>query len=105
MSDIKTMEIKEFVEKGFLQEVNRMFFHPLGLALAVKQNEDESWSLHEIWDYRDDPEGMFFGENVIDKDKVNFVEELRKSKLFTRYNEVKDIDVDENGIQKITNKE
>jgi hypothetical protein len=25
----------EFREKGYLQEVNRRFFHPLGIALAA----------------------------------------------------------------------
>jgi hypothetical protein len=100
MSDIKSMEIKEFVEKGFLQEVNRKFFHPLGLALAVKDNEDGTWSLHEVWDYRDDPEGMFFGDGVISEEKIETVENLRKSKVQTRLN-TKDVTVDENGIQKI----
>lgn len=100
MSDIKTMPIKEFVEKGFLQEVNRKFFHPLGLALSIREEEDGTQSLHEIWDYRDDPEGMFFGDGVLKKEKADYVEKLRQSKLDTRLNEVKDIDVDENGIQK-----
>ena len=29
------MDIREFRDKGYLQEVNRQFFHPLGLALCV----------------------------------------------------------------------
>jgi len=29
------MDIKEFKERGYLQEVNRKFLHPLGLALEV----------------------------------------------------------------------
>jgi len=95
------MDIKEFIEKGFLQEVNRQFFHPLGLALAVKDNEDGTWSLHKVWDYRDDSEGMFFGEGVINKEKADGVEKLRQSKIETRLG-VKDIDTDENGIQKIS---
>lgn len=50
--------------EGFLQEVNRRFFHPLGLALAVEVGEDldpDGYMRIQIWDYRDDPEGMFFG--------------------------------------------
>lgn len=61
MSAIKNIDIKEFRELGFLQEVNRLFFHPRGLALAININDatgDES--LHCIWDYRDDPEGVIF---------------------------------------------
>src|SRR5438445_10887455 len=32
---IKHMPIREFVDEGYLQEVNRQFLHPLGLALEV----------------------------------------------------------------------
>jgi hypothetical protein len=33
LTDIERMAISEFVDEGYLQEVNRRFFHPLGLAL------------------------------------------------------------------------
>lgn len=36
----KRIDIAEFRELGFLQEANRVFFHPLGLALEVV-TEDE----------------------------------------------------------------
>lgn len=66
MSDIKRISIKEFWEKGLLQEVNRQFFHPRGLALEILIPDDdtapdEEYSLGGIWDYRDDEEGMLFG--------------------------------------------
>jgi len=99
MGDIKTMPIQEFIDKGFLQEVNRQFLHPLGLALAVREEEDGTWSLHEVWDYRDDPEGMFFGDGVISQEKIDNVEKLRQSKIEIRLN-TKDVNIDENGIQK-----
>lgn len=35
MSDIKRIDIAEFREDGYLQEVNRNFLHPYGLALEV----------------------------------------------------------------------
>lgn len=35
MPDIKWIDPTEFREAGFLQEANRQFFHPHGLALAV----------------------------------------------------------------------
>lgn len=54
------MDLREFLDAGFLQEVNRRFFHPLGLALSVKLNEDGTVELHNIWDGRDDPEGFTF---------------------------------------------
>lgn len=46
----------EFRDAGFLQEVNRQFFHPLGLALEV----DVVTGRMRVWDYRDDPEGIVF---------------------------------------------
>ena len=58
--DINYMDPKEFLDEGFLQEANRQFFHPLGLALEVYENEDGTVTLSGIWDYRDDPEGMIF---------------------------------------------
>jgi len=64
MSEIKTITAREFYEAGFLQEVNRQFLHPLGLALCVTIDEDDPEDAGEfssVWDYRDDPEGMTFG--------------------------------------------
>lgn len=59
----KRIDIKEFRERGYLQEVNRLFFHPLGLALEVIiDEEDGSMHLGGIWDSRDDPEGILFDE-------------------------------------------
>jgi len=68
---IKRIDIKEFQEFGFLQEANRTFFHPLGLALEIiiyypwpsfiwKLFIKPKYKLGGIWDYRDDPEGMIF---------------------------------------------
>jgi hypothetical protein len=84
---IKHMDIGEFVDAGYLQEVNRRFFHPLGLALEVTEcdscggvgynrpsdipeSEYNKWKCTDcdgkgqwisgVWDYRDDPEGVLF---------------------------------------------
>jgi hypothetical protein len=62
MGDIKRMSVKEFRELGLLQEVNRQFLHPLGLALEVYVSDDGEESFGGVWDYRDDPEGMVFGQ-------------------------------------------
>lgn len=61
-NNIKYIDIKEFREFGFLQELNRHFLHPLGMALEVIIEDDGTERLGGIWDYRDDPEGMLFGE-------------------------------------------
>lgn len=47
--------IKQFVDQGWLQEVNRLFFHPAGLALTVKRNPEGEYILGEILDCRHDP--------------------------------------------------
>ena len=59
MGDQKFLDVKTFRQLGLLAEVNRIFFHPLGLALEViiEGNEER---LGGIWDYREDPEGMIF---------------------------------------------
>lgn len=74
MSAIKYMDIQEFLEGGYLQEANRRFFHPLGLALEVNIAEDGTEILGpemlcRVWDHRDDPEGMSYGPGVINVEK------------------------------------
>lgn len=63
MPQPKRIDIKEFRKKGYLQELNRRFLHPLGLALEVivETGENGKEVLGGVWDYRDDPEGMHFG--------------------------------------------
>ncbi len=102
---IKLMDIKEFREKGFLHEANRQFFHPIGLALQVGLLEDGSEVLGGIWDYRDDPEGMFFGNNELSQLKINNIEELKKSKHTTRFFAARGygFKVDSKGVQVINN--
>lgn len=57
------MSVKEFRKLGFLQELNRQFLHPLGLALEVEvdaKTGDEKFGFP--WDYRHDPKGIIFIE-------------------------------------------
>jgi len=66
MTPIKRIDINEFVERGYLQEVNRRFLHPLGLALEVVIEEDGSAHLGGVWDYREDFEGICFAGGYAD---------------------------------------
>jgi hypothetical protein len=84
VADIKYIDIKEFRERGYLQEVNRRFLHPLGLALEVRQGEDGVEVVSGVWDYRDDPEGMNFAPGVIDPLKVSQVAEQWAEKADVR---------------------
>lgn len=103
-AEIKYMDIKEFMEKGFLQEVNRQFFHPLGLALEVVVDKKGNHKLGNVWDYRDDPEGMFFSNKDMAtdmaKEKADNVNKLRKSKIKAR-KDFEGVETDRSGIQKL----
>lgn len=55
----KVMSVEEFRDLGLLQELNRRFLHPIGLALAV-EGGTQGVKLGEIWDSRNDPEGIVF---------------------------------------------
>lgn len=57
---IARIDIAEFRRAGYLQELNRRFLHPLGLALEIVIEQDGSHRLGGVWDYRDDPEGMVY---------------------------------------------
>lgn len=76
--DIKRLDIAEFRELGYLQEVNRLFLHLHGLALEVVVEDDGSERLGGVWDYRDDPEGMVFGVGMSDPAKAERVEADRR---------------------------
>lgn len=47
MGDVKYLEIAELRRLGFLQEANRQFFHPHGLALEVRSVTSD-WTDEEI---------------------------------------------------------
>jgi len=84
--DIKLLTIKEFQELGFLQEANRQFFHPLGLALALYTDDPGVTAMQiNVWDYRNDPEGMFFAPTDEEttnwrRERAKYVSELKGSK-------------------------
>lgn len=48
MSDVKRIDIGEFQEIGFLQEANRLFFHPHGLALEIVSVTDNDKALSTL---------------------------------------------------------
>lgn len=79
----KYLGIKEFRASGLLHEVNRLFFHRLGLALEVIiDTETGEERLSGIWDYREDPEGIYFNE--LDKESLGASDVLRLQKIVAR---------------------
>ena len=85
MNKVKKMDIKEFQEKGFLQEVNRLFFHPLGLALEVSIDDFGNYSLGGVWDYREDPDGIIYG----DVDEELNLKRIKKRDFIRDYSQIK----------------
>lgn len=73
-SSIKHMSLRELLEEGFVQEANRQFFHPRGLALCVGVNRRGRATELTVWDYREDAEGITFGEGVMTREKAEKVE-------------------------------
>jgi len=66
---IVRIDIAEFRRLGYLQELNRRFLHPLGLALEVIHLADGTEELGGVWDYRTDPEGLRFGDLTSDEER------------------------------------
>ena len=84
ITNMNVLPVEVFMEMGFLQEVNREFFHPLGLALRVRANEDGRWVLDCVADYMSDPEGVYFDENVLDPKRARMVADFRAERRPTR---------------------
>lgn len=63
---IEKMIVAEFRKLGYLQEMNRLFLHPLGLAMEVEVDDNGTERFGEVWDYRGNKEGMWFDESMID---------------------------------------
>lgn len=80
---IKRMSVKEFREQGYLQEVNRQFLHPRGLALEVVVEDDGTERLGGIWDYRGDPEGIIYGPGA----EPTYEKALAPSEAWSRHYE------------------
>ncbi len=74
----KLISINEFRGQGFLQELNRQFLHPLGMALSINVDDDGTESIVGIWDYRDDDKGVFYYDLANSNDEVR-LEKFRKN--------------------------
>lgn len=86
MADVKRIDIKEFRDFGWVQEINRLMLHPAGLALEVNVDEQGNETLGGVWDYRDDPEGIAYGEGYgLDREKAERVAEAMCSKAAERF--------------------
>lgn len=84
---MKDLDIETLILGGYLQEVNRRFFHPLGLALYVKaESMDGPWVLGGVGDYRDDPEGIVFESGTELAEKARLIEQIELDRKGPRMN-------------------
>ena len=86
---IKKMSTKEFRKLGYLQELNRQFLHPLGLALMVIVDDNGNERFDEVWDARNDPEGIRFdylNPQFVDPEDL---EKSREKAAFVKEEQVK----------------
>lgn len=51
---MKIMDLGEFVREGYLQDVNRLYFHPIGLSLQTTKRHKGL----EVVDYLDNPTAL-----------------------------------------------
>lgn len=83
MKEIKKMSVAEFRRLGYLQELNRRFLHPLGLALEVVILDDGEEKFGEVWDCRDQIDGMIYDSGIINAEKAERIDwelETKKTK-------------------------
>ena len=71
------LDLQYFLDSGLLQEVNRQFFHPRGLAMFVSLDDDgKVKSIAGIYSEQEDLGG--FCLNKIDQDKVKNVKKMTR---------------------------
>lgn len=83
MTDPKLLDWKTLREDGYLQEVNREFFHPLGLALGIKLHGGEFVTI-DIMDARDDADGYVFNSDIDLDEKAKKLHDIREARKDAR---------------------
>ena len=76
--------LKEFWKSGLLQETNRQFLHPLGLAMGVMVSDGGDATGIILLDYRDEVAGVVFGEidaDMLRKHKNVVAEQGRRARI------------------------
>ncbi len=81
---LKKMDINEFIDEGYLSEINRRFLHPLGLAMFVSNTDEEPdvWTIGGVYDDREDEEGWRYGESILSeiRRKMKNIQSIEKAR-------------------------
>jgi hypothetical protein len=78
------------VENGLLFAINTIL-HSLGLALEVVVEDDGTTKFGQLWDCRDDPEGILFSEESFNNGNEKFrkyMKEYGNESLKNRFNKL-----------------
>ena len=86
---LKRMSAKEFRELGYLQELNRQFLHPLGLALMISIDDAGNEKFSDVWDAREDNEGIRFDYLNPDFTSAEDLQQARKNAEFINEEQAK----------------
>jgi len=90
MKHNKIKNVPEFLlESGLIFEINRKILHPFGLALEIIIDDDDKLVFGNIWDHRDDEDGITFSKESFDVGKEKFekfMNEFGNMRLKTRLN-------------------
>lgn len=74
--ETKVVTFRELLEYGYLQEVNRLFFNPLGMSLALVDNGNPSLI---VYDFRHTEQIVAFSPEVVSspkfKKRIEYVEQ------------------------------
>ena len=62
---MKFISLEQLHRDGILHEVNRTFFHPIGMALSI----DGDTGVLSVEDHTDDMEGMAFSDGALSREK------------------------------------
>lgn len=82
---MQPMNLTDFWKAGYVQEVNRLLLHPLGMALYVSV-VDETQQVTEMGiHYTDDPEGIIFAElDTSNVERGQRIDEERERRVHAR---------------------
>lgn len=55
------------IKTGLLFQINRDILHPVGLALEAEEDDNGDFILKNLWDLRNDPEGVVYSPEAFER--------------------------------------
>lgn len=62
------VSVRELMDEGYIQEMNRVFLHPLGLSMGISSDESGEPVIEGIFDYRGQEKPVAFHKSVVNSD-------------------------------------